>query len=88
MTKEKGQNKVQTITLFCTFSLAIGLFVLYFVPFLWPVHCLSFILYFFFGHWIACTLFCTFSLVIGLSVPYFVLFLWPLEVQNKVQAIQ
>jgi hypothetical protein len=47
-----------------------------------------FILYFFFGHWIACplfctfslaiglsTLFCTFSLAIGLSVLYFMLFL-------------
>jgi hypothetical protein len=35
----------------------------------------NFIWYFFFGHWIVCTLFCTFSLVIGLSVLYFVLFL-------------
>jgi hypothetical protein len=55
--------------------LTIGLSVLYFVLFLWPLDCLSFILYFFFGHWIVCTLFCSFSLVIGLSVLYFVLFL-------------
>jgi Ca2+/Na+ antiporter len=46
MTKEKGQNKVQTITLFCTFSLAIGLSVLYFVLFLLLLDCLYFILYF------------------------------------------
>jgi hypothetical protein len=55
--------------------LVIGLSVLYFVLFLWPFDCLSFILYFFFGHWIVRTLFCTFSLVIGLSVLYLVLFL-------------
>jgi hypothetical protein len=61
--------------LFCNFSLAIGLSVLYFVLFLWSLDCLYFILYFFFGYWIICTLFCTFSLVIGLSVFYFVLFL-------------
>jgi hypothetical protein len=90
MTKEKVQNKVQTIqwpkkkykyfvfghwiasTLFCTFSFAIGLSVLYFVLCLWPLDCLYFILYFFFGLCIVCTLFCTFSLVIGLPVLRFI----------------
>jgi hypothetical protein len=71
MANEKVQNKVQAI--FCTFSLAIGLPVLYFVLFLWSLDCLYFILYFFVGHWIASTLFDTFSLVIGLPVLYFVL---------------
>jgi hypothetical protein len=66
-------------TLCCTFSLVIGLSVLYFVLFLWSLDCLYFIFYFFFSHWIVCTLFCTFSLVIGLSVLYFVLFLWSLD---------
>jgi hypothetical protein len=87
MTKEKVQNKLLyfffghwiVCTLFCTFSLVIGLSVLYFVLFLWSLDCLYFILYFFFGYWIVCALFCTFSLVIGLSVLYFVLFLWSLD---------
>jgi hypothetical protein len=55
-------------TLFCTFSLVIGLSVLYFVLFLWSLDCLYFIFYFFFSHWIVCTLFCTFSFVIGLPL--------------------
>jgi hypothetical protein len=67
MTKEKVQNKGQAIL-----SLVIGLSGLYFVLFLLSLDYLYFILYFFFGHWIACTLFCSFSLVIGLSVLYFV----------------
>jgi hypothetical protein len=66
-------------TLFCTFSLVIGLSVLYFVLFLLSLDCLYFILYFFFGHWIVCTLFCTFSLGIGLFVLYVVHFLWSLD---------
>jgi hypothetical protein len=39
-------------TLFWTFSLAIGLHVLYFGLFLLPLDCLYFILYFLFSHWI------------------------------------
>jgi Flp pilus assembly protein TadB len=88
MTKEKVQNKVHAIQWpkkkdkikyrqsndqRKSFSLVIGLSVVYFVLFLWSLDCLYFILYFFFGHWIVCTLFCSFSLVIGLSVLYFVL---------------
>jgi hypothetical protein len=79
MTKEKVQNKVQTIQ-WLTLS------VLYFVLFLWPFDCLYFMLYFFFCHWIVCTLFCTFSFAIGLPVLYFVLF--NEKVQNKVQTVQ
>jgi hypothetical protein len=45
--------------------LSIGLPVLYFELFLWPLDCMYFILYFFFCHWIVCTLFCTFCSVIG-----------------------
>ena len=59
-------------TLFCTFSLVIELYVLYFVLFLWSLDCLYFMLYFFFGHCIVFALFCTFSLVIGLPVLRFI----------------
>jgi hypothetical protein len=116
MTKEKVQNKEQTLDclyfilyfsfgdwivcpLFCTFSLAIRLSVLYFVLFLWKLDCLYFILYFFISHWIVCPLFGTVSLVIGLSVLYLVLFLQSLDfstlcstfslvILNKGQTIQ
>jgi hypothetical protein len=68
MTKEKVQNKVQTIQ-----------WPKKKYKMKYRQSCLYFILYFFFGHWIVCTLYCTFSLVIGLSVVYFVLFLWSLD---------
>jgi uncharacterized membrane protein YjjP (DUF1212 family) len=70
MAKEKVQNKIQTIQgpnkkYKIKYRQPNDQPVLYFVLFLWSLGCLYFILYFFFGHWIACTLFCTFSLVIG-----------------------
>jgi hypothetical protein len=82
MTKEKEQNKEQTIQWpKKNYNiLVIGLSVLYFVLFLWSLDCLYFILYFFSSDWNV----------------YFILYFFlstenPMtkeKVQNKVHAIQ